>query len=691
MNTAILRKLTLSGLVLAALALNGCGGSSPVVKSPPPPPPGQGIPSKIAAISGDKQNGVPGETLPLPLDAEVLDNQNKGVPNVTVTFSATNGGQVFPTSVVTGETGHARTLARLSPVPFSNTTITASISELNTTFTASTGPRLLATFGNVSALHGTPRPDGTFVGLSNSVDPAPGLGYDLFAADGSLISRLGPLQGKMSVPGFYDSLWSVVSSPDQSLYFLSQPSPLNESVYAVKLDNQLNLVQFSDLTRSKNVDDSILLNKMAVDQVGNLYVVQGYSQPEVVVFDSSGKKTGDIGEGRPINGLAVNSAGNVVVFAQDNTKGFVFREYSPNGQLVNSPSTQGFSASASFAQDPVGNYLVLDDVGPLYEFDQDYNLLATISLDVMPIGSGNITKIAGADDDGNFFVSSGFGTFLLKYDAGGHLKTVTAWPAQDLCTGCPSIAYANELINPTAMTIDPVTSDLYISDSASSTVTTPSILRYTNQQFANRLGVSHFLDDVAIGTARELYVADWHFNNVYVVDLDGNELRTLQGPLVGTPASIAIDSNNNKYILDASTSSIHVLDSSDQLVNTLNLNVTNIWLGGLRIAADGTLMVTLTFTNTTQRMVLRLATNGTVLFSKTYSMSDFSPNWATSDSAGNMFIAGYYGLRVLDMNGVQLGSFDVKGNAIGASCGLTRQGDTVYVCFLNRVYSLSAQ
>jgi hypothetical protein len=430
-------------------------------------------------ISGDKQNGVPGETLPIPLDAEVFDNQNHGVPNVSVTFSASNGAQVFPTSAVTGDTGHARTLVRLPSTPLSSTTITASVSALNANFTATTGPRLLATFGNVSALHGTVRPDGTFVGLSNSVDPAPGLGYDFFAADGSLISRLGPLQGKMGVPGLYDSMWSVISTPDQSLYFLSQPSPIDESLYVVKLDSQLNLVQFSDLTQSKSVDDSILLNKMTVDQSGNLYIAQGYSKPEIVVFDSKGKKIGDIGEGLPINGMAVNSLGNLVAFVQDNTKGFVFREFSPNGQLVNSPATQSFSSLASFAQDPSGNFLILDNVGPLYKFDQTYNLVSTFSFDVMPVGSANAT-VAGADTLGNLYVSSGFDAFLLQYDSVGHLSGVTAWPVQNICSGCPAVSYPNELISPSAMTIDPVTTDVYASDNAHSTVTSPSVVRYTN-------------------------------------------------------------------------------------------------------------------------------------------------------------------------------------------------------------------
>jgi len=641
-------------------------------------------------VSGDQQSGVPGETLPTPIDVEVIDNQGFAVPNVTVTFSASNGGEVFPESVLTAETGHARSLIRLPLSPFSGTTVTASASKLSVSATATTGPRLVATFGNVSAAHGAVLADGGYLGLSSTSDFVPGLGYDLFASDGSLISRLGPLQGKMGLPGLYDSMWSVVSTPDQSLYFLSAPSALVDANYVVKLDSNFSVVQFSDLAQSEDVDDSILLNKMAVDPSGNLYVVQGYSNPEVVAFDSSGKKTGEIREKNPINGIAVNGRVNLVVFVPDETKGFVFKEYSTTGELIDLPSTQSFSSLASFAQDPTGNYLILDNVGPLYRFDQDYNLLSTVVLDLMPVGSANAT-IAGADDTGNIYVSSGFDTFFLKYDAVGHLTTVTGWPIQNFCSGCPAIAYPNQLISPTAMTIDPTTSDLYISDNSRSTVTTPSVLRYANQQFATRLPLtlSDFADDIAIGTSREIYLADFHSNQIHVLDLAGTEIRTLQGSQVGVPASIAIDSSDNKYILDSSTNSIHVLDSADQLVNTLSLNVTNISMGGLSIAADGTLLLSLTFSNNPQAMVQRLATDGTVLFSKTYAASGFSPNRATADSAGNIFVAGYYGVRVMDPAGIELGRFELK-NAIGPSCGMARQGDIVYVCYLDRIYALSA-
>jgi sugar lactone lactonase YvrE len=79
-----------------------------------------------------------------------------------------------------------------------------------------------------------------------------------------------------------------------------------------------------------------------------------------------------------------------------------------------------------------------------------------------------------------------------------------------------------------------------------------------------------------------------------------------------------------------------------------------------------------------------------VLFSVTYPTTTFVPGWATADSQGNMFLAGGGQVRVLDSSGNNLGSFDVDPLNF-APCGLTVQGDTVYVCYLNRISALSVQ
>ena len=557
---------------LAVIAA-GCGGSTG--SGTPAPPPTRGIPSIIVVSAGDQQNGVPNETLPIPLDVIVRDNAGFGVPNVPVTFSVSGGGQAFPQSSVTTETGHARALLHLPATVFAKINITASASTLSANLTATTGPRLLSTFGNVSAAHGTARPDGTYVGFPQSNDFLPGLGYDLFATDLTTVSRLGPLQGKLGVPGLYGNLWSAVSTSNQNLYFRSVLPLANDSAYIAQVDNNLNLISFSDLGRSKDLDHLTLNGPMTVDGAGNIYIAQGNSKA-VLVFDSSGKKTNQISilPQTALAGIAVNRSGNLVAFMSDSIKGFAFREYSMAGDLVNSPSTQPFATLSSFAQDPAGSYLVLEDSGSLHKFDQSYNLVSTATFTSVPgFGSGQAV-LSGADASGNFYVSSNSSSGLLKYDPNGSLLAVTAWPFQASCPGCPTPSYSNQLASPTAMVVDPVTSDLYVSDNSRSISMGSSVARFSNQQFSGRLNMplSEFADDVAIGSARELYVADFHSNSIHVLDLSGNELRTIQGPQVGVPASITIDTSNNKYVLDFSTNSIHVLDASDQLSTNLNLS-----------------------------------------------------------------------------------------------------------------------
>lgn len=679
-------RLSSTVVLLAALVGIGCGGSSSST------PPSQGIPATIVVSGGDQQNGVPGDTLPLPVDVVVLDVTGAVVPNAVVTFSVSGGGQTFPQSVTTVE-GHARALVRLPGQPLTKVTITASCSTISATLTAITGPRLLATFGNVSAAHGAVRPDGSYVGLALSNDYLPGFGYDLFGSDGTLAARLGPLQGKMSIPGLYYDLSSVLSTPDQKLYFRSYLSSIDNSMYIFQLDGGLNLTQFTRVTSPGQ--NFSLAGPMTVDASGNFYIAEDPGSVAVLVFDPSGKQINKIVVGGSVLGLAINPSGNLVAFVSDQNGVFSFQEYSVAGSLVNSSSPLPVSSLATFAQDSAGNYLVLDNAIPLYKFDQNYNLLSIISLSDLPgFGSGEAV-VSGGDASGNSYIASRFSTGLLKYDQNGSLVSATAWPVQYLCPGCPTPAYINQLINPTAMVVDNATSDLYVADNFASVLMGRAILRYTNQQFAARLVMpqGEFPDDIAISSARELYVADYHSNSIHVQDLSGNELRTIQGPQVGVPVSIAIDSSDNKYILDFSTSSIHVLDPSDQLSATIALNVPPASTSGnLRIGGDGTLLLTESMSG--QTTVKKLATDGTELFSVTYLVSDFVPYWATADTKGNMFLAGYDQLRILDAKGNKLGQFDYSNGLIPyapSPCGLASEGDTVYTCYLNRINAFSAQ
>src|SRR6185295_8851227 len=131
---------------------------------------------------------------------------------------------------------------------------------------------------------------------------------------------------------------------------------------------------------------------------------------------------------------------------------------------------------------------------------------------------------AGADASNNFYLSSFVTSGLLKYDPNGNLLAVTAWPVSYPCPGCPSPSFINQMNQPTAMAFDPLTSDLYVSDNAASLLMGRSVLRYSNQQFSARLSMpsGEFASDIAIGIARELYVADTPSKQVHVFDLAGN-------------------------------------------------------------------------------------------------------------------------------------------------------------------------
>jgi sugar lactone lactonase YvrE len=303
--------------------------------------------------------------------------------------------------------------------------------------------------------------------------------------------------------------------------------------------------------------------------------------------------------------------------------------------------------------------------------------------------------LSGVDALGNFFLSSTDSTDVSKYDQNGYLVQVTAWPSQSTCTGCPPPVYVNGLVSPIAMSSDPVTSDLYVTDNGVNGVGPAWISRYAGGQYVARLTPTNLGsgNDIAVATARKLYVADSQHNEIHVLDMNGKELTTLGVAQVGTPGSVAVDSSDNKYVLDFSNTTIHVLDSSDNSVTTLILSLPanypqNSGSGVIRVGNDGNLV--LYFGNNNTFVVKKLTTAGSELFSTIYSGSVFAPSGVVGDSKGNMFVAGYGLTKILDSKGNELGDFQVSNN--GASdCGVTTQGDTAYVCYSNHIYVLSAQ
>lgn len=99
----------LSGLVFGAAALAGCAGESLVL-------PEEGTPARLTVVSGDGQEGRPGEWLGQPLVVEVRSGDGVLLPGVRVAFefaSSDATGAVDPGSVRTGSDGRAAAEVRL--------------------------------------------------------------------------------------------------------------------------------------------------------------------------------------------------------------------------------------------------------------------------------------------------------------------------------------------------------------------------------------------------------------------------------------------------------------------------------------------------------------------------------------------------------------------------------------------------
>src|SRR4051794_1259425 len=131
------RCITLLGLVCAGLPALGCGGGDGGSNEPPPST------TSIAKTAGDAQPGAVGQVLPEPLVVTVTDGDVASVGS-TVTWSASGGGSVDPTSVVTDASGNASTTWTLGTTSGSQTaqaTLTgASGSPVTFTASAVAGP-----------------------------------------------------------------------------------------------------------------------------------------------------------------------------------------------------------------------------------------------------------------------------------------------------------------------------------------------------------------------------------------------------------------------------------------------------------------------------------------------------------------------------------------------------------------------
>ena len=96
------------------------------------------IPETLDIVSGNDQEGLPGEVLEKPFGVEVRDGTDKPLPGVEVTFSVTSGGGTLSaTSATTDSNGRAEGFLTLGPSPGTNTvTVSVAGSQEKETFNA---------------------------------------------------------------------------------------------------------------------------------------------------------------------------------------------------------------------------------------------------------------------------------------------------------------------------------------------------------------------------------------------------------------------------------------------------------------------------------------------------------------------------------------------------------------------------
>ncbi len=143
----------------------------------------------ITAAGGDRQNGSPGANLPLPLVALVQDSEGNPVAGQSVTFSASPGAQVQPSSAVTDFNGQARSWLRM-PAAAGVALATASAGRAVVTFSAAAAATSLTNFPALTqAVSGT---------LGNGPDTIQNKGALLTAA--ASILRYYQLRGELPSP-----------------------------------------------------------------------------------------------------------------------------------------------------------------------------------------------------------------------------------------------------------------------------------------------------------------------------------------------------------------------------------------------------------------------------------------------------------------------------------------------------------
>jgi streptogramin lyase len=674
---------TVLTLLLLTMAACGGGGNS---GTPGPPP----VTGSVAIVSGDHQSTFSGGTLLQLLDVRV---SWVGGSTSQVTFASSTGVEIFPSQVTVASNSvlhEARAFVRLPDIPFSTFVITATASTGGSVqFSAFTGPHLVQVFGNASGYHGSVAADGTYYaggagGADNTGDQS---GAAVFNPDGSLRAFLGSPLGKLNVldPGGFAG--NALITPDQSVYF-------NHGDYIERFDSNLNLLSFADTQSQATTNDPRGIDQwFTADAAGNLYGIAG----EIEVYNSQGVVTRKIpiASGVAYYGIAVNSAGNVVVALYDGVTSKL-REYDANDTPIDHvlPTT----SLRAMSQDSRGNYILYDG-SSVVVMNEQYQTVQTITSSNSVFSNG---FLSGIDDLGNVYFSYGGG--ITKFDSNGNLVWLTAAPdILPVPIGLTRPVYVSPFQGNTAiggMAVNPSNGEVYVQNSGV-TVFDQGVYKSFFQFSAP--GPPESIAMSSTGNVYQTFGYGSSPSGIAVYDPLGNPIKNMSFSQVGIPSGIAIDSTDTKFVVDITNRLIHQFDSQDNYVGSITLNVsasTTIQSGGIALDPSGNLVVCLatvdTSTNpgTNPGYLKKISRSGAELWSSTISPSESPVRNVALDTLGRIYLLRTLALEVRDPSGnllAQVDLNDINGGGDDRLIPMASDGDRIYFYSTGKIYVVSPQ